>query len=147
MFRWSDLCSHIDLLRYVWLWSRWLSAAEVIVERAESWKMPADRLPAVGSTGLKNGGIRWHIRVSTIHHHSPESYTGFHGQMCFLFFLKLNSFSTLGIFFSLSPHFPSLSSSAQLFFISLFDQILISRHVKCIWPILISESSLPNHIP
>lgn len=76
-----------------------------------------------------------------------KSYIGFHGQMCFLFFLKLNSFSTLGIFFSLSPHFSSLSSSAQLFFISLFDQILISRHVKCIWPILISESSLPNRIP
>lgn len=35
MFRWSDLCSHIDLLWYVWLWSRWLSSAEIIAERAE----------------------------------------------------------------------------------------------------------------
>lgn len=70
MFRWSDLCSHIDLLWYVWLWSRWLSAAEVIAERAErclltdcqQWDQQVSRMEGSG----------WHIRVSTIHHHSPE---------------------------------------------------------------------------
>ena len=95
------------------------------------WKMPADRLPAVGSTGPQEWRGRGDISeclLSIII--VQKSYTGFHGQMCFLFFLQLNTFSTLELFFSLSPHFSSLSSSARLFFISLFDQILISRHVK-----------------
>lgn len=112
----------------------------------KSWKMPADRLPAVGSTGPqeRRGDIS-ECLLSIIMVQKP--YTGFHSQMCFLFVLQLSTFSTLELFFSLSPHFSSLSSSAWLFLISLFDQILILRHVKFVWPILISESTLQNHIP
>lgn len=116
MFRWSDLCSHIDLFMVC------LTLIKVAFFSRDncwkSWKMPADRLPAVGSTGpqeRRDWGDISECLLSIIM--VQKSYTGFHGQMCFPVVLQLSTFSTLGLFFSLSPHYsvflllPDFSSS------------------------------------
>lgn len=138
----SDLCFCIDLVRYVWLRSEWLSAAEVIAERAASWKAPADAHPAEGLTGpLVRRRIWVTERVSTMIIIVGKLYTGFwlpsmakwdfYPSSLEPFFLPaaVSSLSNVSVFVSLPDfslsHFLTKSQDTRPICLAYFDVWII----------------------